>query len=145
MSGILSSDLGNHYACRYVWQLVWLWIIALAVKIDSATVIDVTAFMQVRYVFENAVELASVPATSQDPKPSVEGLPQTAGTATQAASEPALQIEAVAQDVLTALYSVAEAQGREVATICRSTSTSSSHLYLHCGAWHSLGHTVKSH
>ncbi|KAL3133291.1 hypothetical protein ABBQ38_007171 [Trebouxia sp. C0009 RCD-2024] len=75
----------------------------------------------VRYVFENAVELASVPATSQDPRPSVEGVPQTAGTATQPASEPALQIDAVAQDVLTALYSVEEAQGNEVAAICRFT------------------------
>ena len=76
--------------------------------------------MQVRYVFENAVELASSPASSPEPKPSVEGLPQAAAMATQAASEPVLQIESVAQDVLTALYSVAEAQGNEVATLCRS-------------------------
>lgn len=74
-----------------------------------------------RYVFENAVELASVPATSPDPKPSVEGLPQPAGTPTQAGGVPALQIKALAQDILTALYSVAEARGNEVATICRFT------------------------
>ena len=74
-----------------------------------------------RYVFENAAELASVPAAVPDPKPAVEELPQAASTASQAASEPALQIEASAQDILTALYSVAEYQGNEVATICRSS------------------------
>lgn len=74
-----------------------------------------------RYVFENAVELASVSADVSDPKPVLEELPQAAGTASQAASEPVLQIEASGQDILTALYSVAEYQGNEVATICRST------------------------
>ena len=74
-----------------------------------------------RYVFENAVELASATANVPDSKPVVEELPQAAGIASQAVSEPVLQIEALAQDVLTALYSVAEYQGNEVATICRST------------------------
>ena len=76
-----------------------------------------------RYVFENAGELASVPASAPDPKLVVEEMPQAAGMASQAASEPALQIEASAQDILTALYSVAEYQGTEVATICRSTQS----------------------
>ena len=88
-----------------------------------SSLIDFTAYAQVRYVFENAVELASASATVPDPKPVAEELPQAAGTPSQAASEPALQIEASAQDILTALYSVAENQGTEVATICRSTQS----------------------
>lgn len=105
---------------------------------------DSLAHPQVRYVFENAVEVASVPAL--DPKPLGEELPQAAGTAMQAASEPLLQIDAAAQDVLSALHSVTEYQGNEVATICRSTQCCVHTLflwYLHCAACHICGADVK--
>ncbi len=70
---------------------------------------------QVRYVFENATELASAPAGHEGP----EGVSaQPAGTAR---SSPTLQTEDSASGVLTALYSVAEEQSSEVASICRYT------------------------
>lgn len=66
-----------------------------------------------RYVFENATELASVPAGLELDQ---EGMAQ-AGSPAQIA--PTLQTEASAHSVLTALYSVAEDQGSEIASICR--------------------------
>ncbi len=66
-----------------------------------------------RYVFENATELASVPAGQELDQ----GRIAQAGNPAQNA--PALQTEASAQSVLTALYSVAEDQGSEIASICR--------------------------
>lgn len=107
----------------------------------SSDTITGAARPQVRYVFENAVEVASVPAL--DPKPLGEELPQAAGTATRAASEPSLQIDASAQDVLSALHSVTEYQGNEVATICRFTQCCiprSLLRYLHVLLVMSFGH-----
>ena len=66
-----------------------------------------------RYVFENATELASVPAGLELDQ---EGMAQ-AGSPAQIA--PTLQTEASAHSVLTALCSVAEDQGSEIASICR--------------------------
>lgn len=64
-------------------------------------------------MFDNATELASVPAGRELNQ---EGMAQ-AGIPAQIA--PTLQTEASAQGVLTALYSVAEDQGSEIASICR--------------------------
>ena len=66
-----------------------------------------------RYVFENATELASVPPGLELDQ---EGMAQTRNPAQIA---PTLQTEASVQGVLTALYSVAEDQGNEIASICR--------------------------
>ncbi|KAA6419827.1 MAG: putative exocyst complex component 6-like [Trebouxia sp. A1-2] len=70
----------------------------------------------VRFVFDNATELASVPAGRELNQ---EGMAQ-AGIPAQIA--PTLQTEASAQGVLTALYSVAEDQGSEIASICRANA-----------------------
>lgn len=72
-----------------------------------------------RYVFENATELASVPATSSGQEPPIEGLSQGADATFEASDKLSLQTEAAAQGILTALYSVSEDQGNEVASICR--------------------------
>lgn len=68
---------------------------------------------QVRFVFENATELASVPAGQELDQERI------AQAGVPAQNAPALQTEASAQGVLTALYSVAEDQGNEIASICR--------------------------
>lgn len=62
--------------------------------------------MQVRYVFENATELASMPAGQESDQEGTVSLSK-------------VQTEASAQGILTALYSVVEDQSSEVASICR--------------------------
>ena len=62
--------------------------------------------MQVRYVFENATELVSMPAGQESDQEGTASLSR-------------VQTEASAQGILTALYSVVEDQSSEVASICR--------------------------
>ena len=72
--------------------------------------------VQVRHVFENATELASAPAVQPGQQQDDEEIAQAA------ASLSILHTEDSAQGILTALYSVAEDQSSEVASICRYLS-----------------------